>query len=79
MSVNNINESIKELDRYKGEEIKDLTQLRHVFMKEYGWIPEKEFYNESSIGEILKLSKYIYVANKKVKDDMDKAKKKKHG
>jgi len=71
-----IRESIKELDKYKGHELIDLTRLRHSFMTTYGWISEKEFYIESSVEEIIKLSNYIALDEKKKQDELDKIKNK---
>jgi len=71
-----IRESVKELEGYKGTPIKDLTHLRHVFMKEYGWISEVEFYCESSLSEAMKLSHYIYEDKMAEKKELDNIKSK---
>ena len=42
----------------------DLDAVRHSMMRLYGWIPEKEFYEETSIDDVLHLLSHL------VKDKM---------
>ena len=67
-----IKESLKELEEFSGRQITDLTELRHLFMKQYGWIREDEFYNECSIDETLRLARYICIDNKRERDNIIK-------
>ena len=45
--------------REYGHKKPDPTRVRHILMTAYGWIPEKEFYEESSIAEVAKLLEFI--------------------
>lgn len=66
-------EEFSEISRLRGmERIKDTTYVRHVLMKEYGWIPEKEFYDHCSIGEILTLLDIIGKERIVEKEEYDK-------
>ena len=63
----------REIEEYREEKI-DPVFVRHCLMKVYGWIPEKEFYGECSIGEVLNLLKYIKKDAEREEREMKKIK-----
>ena len=61
------------LEQYRKNKV-DPVEVRHVLMKCYGWIPEHEFYEECSIGDVIKLMKLIERDAKREKGEYDKMK-----
>jgi len=68
MSLGELTAALKEHSSRKLE----VTRIRHILMTAYGWIPEKEFYEESSIAEVSKLMKYIKEDSERMENKLKK-------
>lgn len=47
--------------------VKELYMIRHILMSRYGWIPEKEFFEETSISDVVNLLTCIAEEDKRVR------------
>lgn len=59
-------------DPPRGMKRGDLDAIRHVMMRQYGWIPEQEFYERTSCDDVLRCLAQM----QREKDQQDKEMKK---
>ena len=52
----------------------DLERLRHSLMRAYGWIPEDEFYNKTSIDDVLKMMNQMKIEQDQTEREMKRGK-----
>ena len=55
----------------------DMDMIRHACMRQYGWIPEQEFFEKTSIDDVLRMLRQMQ--NEKDSTDKEMKKVKKHG